>query len=175
MAKRANLALVAAVLTGLFVWACWPANPTAEPITPPIADRPALPIVGDDEPSTEQTEPPAAVKRFATVEKYFSDGNPNPLSYRVGLPRYERDVPQSLKAEIIKRDGGCCLVCGSFEQLEVDHKVAIMNNGDNSPKNLGTLCDSCHTEKTKYDWAVQRKRRKQEAERRQQATEPAED
>ena len=53
------------------------------------------------------------VKRFATVEKYFSDGNPNPLSHRRGLPNYERDVSEKTKKEVKKRDGNCCLVCGS--------------------------------------------------------------
>ena len=37
------------------------------------------------------------VKRFATVEKYFSDGNPNPLSHRRCLHNYERNVSEKTK------------------------------------------------------------------------------
>ena len=40
-----------------------------------------------------------------------------------------------------------------------------MNGGDNSMENLGTLCDDCHNEKTRYDWSIQ-KRRKRQAERK---------
>jgi len=111
---------------------------------------------------TERKTTPVKVKRFPTVEAYFSDGNPNPLSYRKGEPLYERDVSNSRKKAIKERDGGCCLVCGSTIQLEVDHRIALMNGCDNTDENLGTLCDSCHVEKTRYDWAIKRRRRKGE-------------
>ena len=64
-------------------------------------------------PKTLTTSTPVEVQRFATVEAYFSDGNPNPLSHRRGLRNYERDVSEKTKKEVKKRDGGCCLVCGS--------------------------------------------------------------
>ena len=106
--------------------------------------------------STETT--PVEVKRFETVEEYFSDGNPKPISHRRGLPNFERDVSEKTKKEVKKRDGGCCLVCGSTYQLEVDHRIALMNGGDNSKDNLGTLCDSCHKKKTRLDYRVRKRR-----------------
>ena len=111
------------------------------------------------EPSDQVSSEP--VKRFATVEDYFSNGNPNPLSHRRGLPNYERDVSEKTKKEVKKRDGNCCLVCGSTYQLEVDHRIALMNGGDNSKGNLGTLCDSCHNKKTRLDYKIRKQRRKE--------------
>ena len=104
-------------------------------------------------------------KRFETVEAYFKDGNPNPLSHRKGEPNYERRVSDKTKREVKARDGNCCLVCGSTRQLEVDHRIALMNGGNNSVSNLGTLCDDCHNKKTRYDYSI-RKRRQKEASRR---------
>ena len=106
-----------------------------------------------------------AVERFETVEAYFKDGNPKPLSHRLGEPNYERRVSDKTKRLVKKRDGNCCLVCGSTRQLEVDHRIALMNGGDNSVDNLGTLCDDCHNKKTRYDYSI-RKRRKKEVSRR---------
>jgi len=103
------------------------------------------------------------VKRFKTVEAYFSDGNPKPLSHRRGLRNYKRDVSEKTKKEVKKRDGNCCLVCGSTYQLEVDHKIALMNGGGNGKENLATLCDSCHNKKTRLDYKI-RKQRQKEAE-----------
>ena len=103
--------------------------------------------------------------RFKTVEAYFKDGNPNPLSHRLGQPNYERNVSSKTKQEVKSRDGNCCLVCGSTVQLEVDHRIALMNGGDNSVDNLGTLCDSCHNEKTRYDYAIRKRRQKEAAKR----------
>ena len=35
------------------------------------------------------------VKRFESVEAYFKDANPNPLTYRRGLPNFDRSVSLS--------------------------------------------------------------------------------
>ena len=99
--------------------------------------------------------------RFKTVEAYFKDGNPNPLSHRFGKPNYDRNVSSKTKQEVKARDGNCCLVCGSTHQLEVDHRIALMNGGSNSVSNLGTLCESCHNQKTRYDYAIRKRRRKE--------------
>lgn len=128
----------------------WPAAQQTTETAPTIA-TPAVTI----------TEPPVQIiKRYKTVEDYFSAKNPTPLSYRFGEPHFVRDVTWSRRNAIIERDCGRCLVCGSSTLLEVDHGIALMNGGDNSDGNLGTLCDECHNEKTRYDWSIKRKRRK---------------
>ena len=121
---------------------------------------PATSVVVSEPPAIDQAPIPAEVQRFKTVEAYFKAGNPHPLTHRFGELSFGRDVSNSRRLAIIERDGGCCLVCGSTIDLEVDHRIALMNNGDNSDENLGTLCDECHKEKTRYDWSIQRRRRK---------------
>ena len=111
------------------------------------------------------TTPVRTGTRFDSVEAYFKDGNPNPLTHRKGLPNYERNVSNRTKREVKERDGNCCLVCGSTYKLEVDHRIALMNGGGNSVDNLGTLCDDCHNKKTRYDYAI-RKRRQKESQKR---------
>ena len=42
----------------------------------------------------------APATKYESVEAYFKDGNPNPLTHRIGLPRYERDVSDATKRKI---------------------------------------------------------------------------
>lgn len=58
----------------------------------------------------------------------------------------------------VERDGGKYVVYGHTYNLEVDHKRALMNGGDNSLDNLATLCRDCHVVKTKMDNSLRRKR-----------------
>ena len=140
-----------------------PQRQAAPTVTPNVEPAPVVtPTIETEPPAPEATQP---VKRFKTVEAYFSDGNPNPLSHRRGLRNYERDVSEKTKKEVKKRDGGCCLVCGSTYRLEVDHRIALMNGGGNSKSNLGTLCDSCHNTKTRLDYKIRKQRRKEAATR----------
>ena len=112
-------------------------------------------------PKTLTTSTPVEVQRFATVEDYFAAGNPNPLSHRRGLPNYKRDVSERTKKEVKKRDGNCCLVCGSTYKLQVDHRIGLQNGGSNEIGNLGTLCKACHVKKTRLDNSIRRKRDKE--------------
>lgn len=109
----------------------------------------------------ESIEEAEQVERFDSVESYFKASNPHPLSHRRGLQLFDRDVSNVKRSAVLLRDGGC-LVCGSTENLECDHRIALMNGGDNSIENLGTLCDDCHKQKTRYDWSIKRRRRKEE-------------
>lgn len=72
----------------------------------------------------------------------------------------KRDVSATHRESIKGRDGGRCVVCGATTELEVDHRVALENGGDNSASNLATLCDPCHKEKTALDNSLRRKREK---------------
>jgi len=54
--------------------------------------------------------------------------------------RHERRW-RKLRAAIIRRDEGRCVVCGSSTDLEVHH---LNGAADNSPNALVTLCAKCH-------------------------------
>lgn len=51
----------------------------------------------------------------------------------------------SLRHFIFNRDGNRCVICGSAINLHCHHIVPIGLGGSNSPKNLVTLCDYCHS------------------------------
>jgi len=57
-----------------------------------------------------------------------------------------KPLSRKQRAEILKCDK-CCKLCGSFENLEVDHIVARANGGDNDSGNLQVLCRECHKRK----------------------------
>jgi len=51
----------------------------------------------------------------------------------------------SIRKRILKRDGYECTKCGtSNDQLHVHHITPVSEGGSHAPKNLRTLCHSCH-------------------------------
>ena len=58
-----------------------------------------------------------------------------------------KPIPDSVREMIFKRDVYACVLCGSFEQIAIDHKEAVVNGGTNKPSNLQTLCKSCNSRK----------------------------
>lgn len=65
----------------------------------------------------------------------------------------------TLRSKILKRDGWKCVKCKKSDSLQVDHKIALMNNGDFWDEfNLQTLCTPCHGTKTSMDYTVRKHR-----------------
>jgi hypothetical protein len=48
-----------------------------------------------------------------------------------------------LRASILKRDGRRCKPCGTTEQVTVHH-ITPRPEGSHDPRNLVTLCSTCH-------------------------------
>lgn len=67
---------------------------------------------------------------------------------------------QEKRERILKRDKGRCVNCGSTEDLEIDHKIAVTLGGTDEDDNLVTLCKSCHQMKTREDLEKKRRLRK---------------
>jgi ATP adenylyltransferase len=68
--------------------------------------------------------------------------------------RNNKDVPGSLRYEVLKRAGGRCELCGvSHEEvpLDVDHIVPRNRDGSNDPSNLQVLCRTCNAQKSDRD------------------------
>lgn len=57
------------------------------------------------------------------------------------------DVPEDLKREINRRDGGRCLCCGAARYLQVDHIQPRYRGGSDEAPNLQTLCRRCNRAK----------------------------
>ena len=70
---------------------------------------------------------------------------------------YERAlVTDSMRYDILRRDGFRCQICGASQKdgvtLHVDHIVPVSKGGRSVPSNLRTLCERCNMGKSnKYD------------------------
>jgi 5-methylcytosine-specific restriction endonuclease McrA len=51
---------------------------------------------------------------------------------------------ESLRQQILCRDGWRCQSCGSMSNLEVHHGEFRSHSGADSEENLITLCTACH-------------------------------
>jgi hypothetical protein len=56
----------------------------------------------------------------------------------------ERIKGNKLRAKVLERDGYMCRICGSDQELEVHHMLALTFGGKSTMKNLITLCADCH-------------------------------
>jgi stress response protein SCP2 len=61
--------------------------------------------------------------------------------------RASRVIPQAVKAEVWRRDGGVCVECGGGEHLEFDHVIPFSRGGASSVNNLQLLCRRCNRAK----------------------------
>ena len=52
---------------------------------------------------------------------------------------------ESLRQQILSRDGWRCQSCGAMTNLEVHHKEFRSHSGEDSEENLITLCAGCHS------------------------------
>jgi 5-methylcytosine-specific restriction endonuclease McrA len=66
---------------------------------------------------------------------------PKPARLRLDPASYE-----SLRQQILHRDGWRCQSCGAMSNLEVHHKQFRSHSGHDSEENLITLCVGCHGE-----------------------------
>jgi len=62
------------------------------------------------------------------------------------LPRSRLDPAsyETLRLQVLLRDGWRCQWCGTMSNLEVHHKQFRSHSGHDSEENLITLCSDCH-------------------------------
>jgi 5-methylcytosine-specific restriction endonuclease McrA len=58
--------------------------------------------------------------------------------------RLDRVSYETLRQQVLRRDGWRCQSCGTMSNLEIHHKQFRSHSGDNSEQNLITLCTTCH-------------------------------
>jgi hypothetical protein len=58
-----------------------------------------------------------------------------------------RSIPERVRHEVWRRDGGRCVDCGSRENLEFDHIIALSRGGSNTARNIELRCQTCNRKK----------------------------
>ncbi len=69
----------------------------------------------------------------------MSPMRPDPPGLRLDVVSYE-----TLRQQVLRRDGWRCQACGTMSNLEVHHKEFRSQSGKDSEENLITLCTTCH-------------------------------
>lgn len=64
-----------------------------------------------------------------------------------------RHIPNKVRIEVFQRDSGCCVWCGSDENIEFDHVTPVSKGGESIASNLQLLCRSCNRKKRTRDAA----------------------
>lgn len=57
-------------------------------------------------------------------------------------------IPENVRVEVWRRDGGKCARCGSREKLEYDHILPISRGGSNTVRNIELLCEKHNRSKS---------------------------
>jgi 5-methylcytosine-specific restriction endonuclease McrA len=70
----------------------------------------------------------------------------NRVRPKVARLRFDSDAYESLRQEVLRRDGWRCQFCGTMSTLEIHHQQFRSQSGDDSDLNLMTVCSSCHAE-----------------------------
>jgi|APTNR8051073442_1049403.scaffolds.fasta_scaffold25603_2 hypothetical protein len=69
---------------------------------------------------------------------------PAPLPYE---QTQRSPIPQSVRAEVWRRDQGKCTTCGSNANLQYDHIIPVARGGATTVMNLQLLCQRCNQAK----------------------------
>ena len=77
-------------------------------------------------------------------------------TYKARRDEERSKMTNSLRYDVMKRDGFRCVLCGASAddgvKLHVDHIIPVSKGGKTTIENLRTLCDRCNTGKRdKYD------------------------
>jgi hypothetical protein len=79
------------------------------------------------------------------------------FNYQIGFDTQEaimpyekttrESIPESIRSEVWRRDGGKCTECGSKEQLQFDHIIPVSKGGASTSANIQLLCRACNQKK----------------------------
>ncbi len=69
------------------------------------------------------------------------------IEFQKSGPRRD-PIPEDVKLLVWARDGGCCVRCGSKQELHFDHIIPVAKGGGNSEENIQLLCQTCNLKKS---------------------------
>ncbi len=71
----------------------------------------------------------------------LTDISPSAQSLRKAVLDHDRIIPSAVKLEVWKRDKGCCVQCGSKQNLHFDHVIPYSEGGTSKDaRNIQLLC-----------------------------------
>lgn len=56
------------------------------------------------------------------------------------------DISPAVRREVMERDGGACIVCGSMQGIQIAHYISRARLGLGCSRNLACMCHKCHAE-----------------------------
>jgi 5-methylcytosine-specific restriction endonuclease McrA len=54
------------------------------------------------------------------------------------------DISPKVRQEVLERDHRSCIVCGSYNNLQIAHYISRGRLGLGIPENLAVMCAQCH-------------------------------
>lgn len=54
------------------------------------------------------------------------------------------DISPVVRREVMERDGGVCIICGSTQGIQIAHYISRARLGLGIPRNLACMCLICH-------------------------------
>ena len=89
------------------------------------------------------------MEAFDSERRYWERLKVKHLRDTEGIESHSRErIPEKVRIEVWRRDGGKCARCGSRERLEYDHIIPVSKGGGNSARNIELLCEKCNRSKS---------------------------
>ncbi len=96
----------------------------------------------------EYDQRPSSSKPFGQGDKIRAaisfDAPPAPMPYE---QTSRTPIPEAVRSEVWRRDGGKCVQCQSVQNLQFDHIIPVSRGGATTVANLQLLCLSCNASK----------------------------
>jgi len=98
-------------------------------------------------PEEEKLVPEVDDKLILTDKQWHTLGRPG-VGYREPGRGNSRYISNDIRAEVIRRDGGRCVLCGAESDLHIDHIIPFSIGGSTHVDNLQVLCKPCNLSKS---------------------------
>ena len=99
-------------------------------------------------------DPKIATMNDKDWREYIQSLADNPINHFYDPGRIRKSwlrVRNKMKKLVLDRDINCCRICGSIDDLEIDHIKPLARGGSNELENLQILCKKHNREKWAHE------------------------